>query len=223
MKACTLLLLCAATAYGNDNVGLGLIGIQDGNTTRIGFTVGDDNYWEQKTAAFKLKRYGYGAFNINVGNGVGFDGHSRGGTAILSLADESTKSASPFVGLDFANIWGRLDTNTNSYYGWAPGFSVGPQIDFGGTRLLMVARGGGYAGNLNMGTFWPSFRWMYGWGALLNNPRFNVNLDVLYFNENYIRSADLWVHGPGNTKVGLHGEDTGNIQTIGLMLKADFL
>lgn len=222
MKCATLLLLCAATAYGNDNVGLGITGIQDGKTTHVAFTVGDDNYWDQKTAAFKLKRYGYGSFNILVGNGVGINGQSHGGSAIISLKDESTGLA-PFVGLDFANIWIRADTNTNSYYGWAPGFSVGPQIDFGGTRLLMLAKGGGYAGNLNMGTFWPSFRWMYGAGVLLNNPRFNVNLDVLRFNENYIRSADVWVHGPGATKIGIHGEDTGNIQSLGLMLKAEFL
>lgn len=217
-----LALLMINLSSASDFVSLGVVGIEEGANLRLGAQIGDYNYFSQHTDMFDLARYGYGAVNLSIGNGIGVSAYSRGGLALLSLPD-NIDGFSPLVGLDLASIWARLDTNAASYYGWAPTISAGPQWGSGSTRVLGLVKVGAYVGNLNMNSFWPSFRLAFGGSVVLNNPQFNVNIDLLQFNENYIESNDFWLALSKDIRIGFHSETTGNIQSISITFKGDFL
>jgi hypothetical protein len=213
------LLLLATTAAGNDKIGLGASYLDDAGRTRTSLSVGDMHYFYQVPGKMGIVRYGYGLNKFNVGNGIGIDIQSYGGSCLLPV----TEGLGPQIGLDFANMWLRADTNTRSYYGWAPGLSVGPQWALGTTKFLVLAKAGGYAGNIGMGVFWPQFRASYGAAAYVNADDFTASFDSLWFGQFNLRAADLYYNFSPWLRIGLHGESLDGIQSLGVLFKSDLL
>lgn len=211
------LLLLSLSALANDNVGFGISSVYP---YRYSLNIGDMRYFQQKTAEWGLVRYGYSYAKLSIGNGLGLDFRASGGAAIFSLLDQG-EGLAPFVGVDFATLYARADTNAPSFYAWMPTLSVGPQYGSASTRILPAFKVGPYIGNINANRLSPDLRLVYGGSLYVSHKRYSLNTDFFFTNTMSIQALNVYYRFSDDFRIGFHIDNVGQTQSFGLLFKSD--
>lgn len=186
-------------------------------TNRYSFSIGDMHYYHQNTDNWGLIRYGYNNTRFNIGNGVGIFLQSFGGTSVID-----TQTVGPQLGVDFASIEIKLDSNSKSFYSYYPGVTLGPEFKLGEVRGLVYGKAGGYIGTLGLNHFLPDCRWLYGAGAHFNLGLVNLNGVVYYFNSMRLIDGDIYYKVSDKFRIGINGRLLNdNDVSFGLLIKSE--
>lgn len=185
-------MLIGAAEAGEEVVGIGIgPGISRSNGTNLYYlNINDINHFDQIETTYGFTQYGSGGGGIQIGNGVGIDLNATSGMSLIGLGER--EGIAPQIGFD---LGGRIRLNTNSainsFYQWLPAVTVGPQIGWGKSRLLLLAKGGASLGNYDNIGIMPNMYWSYGGGVALATEAVDISSGFMFFGDNSVVTGDV--------------------------------